>query len=265
MLGPEYTVLPLRVSVGVVLLALGVPPPGPLAHLARPPAVIGPGGWSRVWLCQFVFVIICHPQSFLPPHCAPPDPSTDRQGLEVRRGVRRDVRRCLWDFLHLKWLCFNLTQNLIELFVKFWRFYWCEVKLDIWCDPPETWLLSSVARLCPLRTHWRKGWGRGSYAAQSHRIVAPVNCVCSPSWLISASRRNDPVSWRLALQKQHFSLLSRKPLGSFAVRNWCKVRPENYQLTTETGRSKWKVKSFPKNLGERIRDIFCSLEVTPFT
>ena len=39
MLGPEYTVLPLRVCVRVVLLALGVSPPRPLAHLARPPAL----------------------------------------------------------------------------------------------------------------------------------------------------------------------------------------------------------------------------------
>ena len=46
------------------------------------------------------------------------------------------------------------------------------------------------------------------------------------------------------------------------MRNWCKVRPENYQLTTETGRSKWKVKSFPKNLGKRIRDILLTFSNT---
>ena len=88
-----------------------------LSHLTNP----WPGGCPSVWCWQAVFVVIRHPQSFLSSYCGPPQPpSTDRQGLEVRGSVRRDIRGRLGDFLNLKLLCFiPSSQIVIELYLKF--------------------------------------------------------------------------------------------------------------------------------------------------
>ena len=128
--GPEYTVLPLRVRVGVVLLALGVSPPRPLPHLGRPPALgvldgretemssdsdswthPRPSGCAGVWVGQFVFVVIRHPHCLLPSYCVPAQsaPSTRWHRLEVRSGVRRDVRCRLGYFFHLELFCHSFS------------------------------------------------------------------------------------------------------------------------------------------------------------